>query len=72
MIVDGKKIAAQTERKLAKALAGLPRPLGLSITIVGDHPASRAYVERKQRLAARLGVAVYLHELIAEDSDALG
>jgi methylenetetrahydrofolate dehydrogenase (NADP+) / methenyltetrahydrofolate cyclohydrolase len=59
-LIDGKALAATIRRDLAKkvkerAAAALPLP-GLVTILVGDDPASKVYVARKQREAQQVGM----------------
>jgi methylenetetrahydrofolate dehydrogenase (NADP+) / methenyltetrahydrofolate cyclohydrolase len=68
-IIDGKAVAAELRERVAVgvrdlvAAAGVPP--GLAVVIVGDHPASRAYVGTKARVAEEVGIAARLIELAA-------
>ena len=44
-------------------------PPGLQVVLVGDHPASRAYVRTKARMAAEVGIDSGLVELPADVSE---
>lgn len=71
--IDGAAIAAKVleetkERALALAARGI-RP-GLAVVLVGDDPASRAYVRSKDRRAAELGFHSVKKELAATTSQA--
>ena len=58
-IIDGKKIAAQSLEKVAgniKALRARGITPGLAVIIVGDDPASLAYVRSKDKTCAALGM----------------
>ena len=71
-IIDGKAAAARLRRRVKEAVQGFTErhgtAPGLAVVIVGDHPASRAYVRTKTRVAEEVGVAGRLIEL-AEDTD---
>jgi methylenetetrahydrofolate dehydrogenase (NADP+)/methenyltetrahydrofolate cyclohydrolase len=59
-IIDGKRLAADIRADLAvrireRAERGLRRP-GLVTILVGDDPASRVYVARKQRESSEIGM----------------
>ena len=70
-IIDGKETAARLRTALAaevaefKARHGGTAP-GLRVIIVGDNPASRAYVRTKARMAAEVGMVGELIELPEE------
>jgi methylenetetrahydrofolate dehydrogenase (NADP+) / methenyltetrahydrofolate cyclohydrolase len=59
-IIDGKAAAAELRAKIAEDVAAFVahggRPPGLRVILVGDHPASQAYVGMKARMAAEVGI----------------
>jgi methylenetetrahydrofolate dehydrogenase (NADP+)/methenyltetrahydrofolate cyclohydrolase len=68
-VLDGRAVAAQIYVEVAKAVsarvaAGRPRPK-LATVLVGDDPASRTYVELKQRNAHSVGIDSEDHRLPA-------
>ncbi len=69
-IIDGKAAAAALRHEIGRAVeafrARQARPPGLAVVIVGDHPASRAYVRTKTRMAEAAGIDARLIELPAE------
>ena len=72
-IIDGKAAAAELRAEIAGQVrefaARHGRPPGLRVVLVGDHPASRAYVRTKARMAAEVGLDSGLIELPAEVSE---
>ncbi|MGH6897283.1 MAG: bifunctional 5,10-methylenetetrahydrofolate dehydrogenase/5,10-methenyltetrahydrofolate cyclohydrolase [Geminicoccaceae bacterium] len=60
LIVDGKAAAAELRAEIALGVAAFVarrgRPPGLRVVLVGDHPASRAYVGTKAKMAAAAGI----------------
>ncbi|MGD1938015.1 MAG: bifunctional methylenetetrahydrofolate dehydrogenase/methenyltetrahydrofolate cyclohydrolase FolD [Cyanophyceae cyanobacterium] len=60
-ILNGKALALRIQEKLAKKVAQLTtergRPPGLAVLMVGDNPASAAYVRNKGRACDRIGIA---------------
>jgi methylenetetrahydrofolate dehydrogenase (NADP+)/methenyltetrahydrofolate cyclohydrolase len=64
--VDGRAIAAQIQRELAARVAELKKlgviP-GLAFVRVGEDPASKVYVGRKEKACAELGIASETHVL---------
>lgn len=58
-IIDGKKIAASIQQKVANEIQELIskklRAPGLAVIIVGDDPASKIYVEKKRQACRELG-----------------
>lgn len=73
-ILDGKALAKATQARLAEKVqvwapkAG--RAPGLAVIMVGDHPASAAYVRNKERACDRVGIASFGQKLPAETSQA--
>lgn len=72
--IDGKSLARTTRRDLKAEIshwtqAGKRRP-GLVVVQVGEDPASKIYVAKKRRLAARIGCRSEVHELPAETPQA--
>ncbi len=61
MLVDGKKIAAQIEARLAKEVRTLRAQPHLVVVLVGDDPASAVYVRKKQEAAERVGIKFSLY-----------
>ena len=58
-ILDGKKIAAAIEQTLLERITLLKQrgvTPGLAVVLVGENPASQAYVRNKDRTCARLGM----------------
>jgi methylenetetrahydrofolate dehydrogenase (NADP+) / methenyltetrahydrofolate cyclohydrolase len=62
-ILDGKALANQMQAQLQTQVAALTpqvgRPPGLAVLMVGDNPASAAYVRNKELACDRLGIASY-------------
>jgi methylenetetrahydrofolate dehydrogenase (NADP+) / methenyltetrahydrofolate cyclohydrolase len=62
-LLDGKALATQIQDQLALEIQALTtsgqRPPGLAVIMVGDNPASAAYVRNKERACARVGIASY-------------
>ena len=68
--LDGKLLARQIRAEIAaavtaRAAAGKQKP-GLAVVLVGDDPASRAYVRNKQAGCAEVGMESSLHHLPAD------
>jgi methylenetetrahydrofolate dehydrogenase (NADP+) / methenyltetrahydrofolate cyclohydrolase len=59
-IIDGKAAAALLRAEIADQVAAYAarhgRPPGLRVILVGEHPASRAYVATKAKMAADVGI----------------
>ncbi|MBN3878563.1 MULTISPECIES: bifunctional methylenetetrahydrofolate dehydrogenase/methenyltetrahydrofolate cyclohydrolase FolD [unclassified Nostoc] len=62
-LLDGKALAAKIQQELAVAITQLQpkmgRPPGLAVLMVGDNPASAAYVRNKEKACAKVGIASF-------------
>lgn len=57
MIIDGKKIADEIQEEIKAKIALLPpRPPSLAVVIVGTHPPSQIYVNRKTHACEAVGI----------------
>lgn len=72
--LDGKALAQKIQSQLAADIASnhesRERPPGLAVVMIGDNPASAAYVRNKERACERLGVASFGSYLPANTSQA--
>lgn len=71
-IIDGKAIAAQMEEEMKVEVAELTasgtQP-GLAVVLVGEDPASKVYVGRKEKSCERLGIKSFGYKLPAETTE---
>ena len=62
-LMDGKALAQKIQTQLQQRIQTLQpqigRPPGLAVLMVGDHPASAAYVRNKERDCAKVGIASF-------------
>jgi methylenetetrahydrofolate dehydrogenase (NADP+) / methenyltetrahydrofolate cyclohydrolase len=62
-ILDGKALAEKIQQELASQIKELQtkigRPPGLAVLMVGDNPASAAYVRNKEKSCAKVGIASF-------------
>lgn len=62
-LLDGKALAAKIQQKLAQQITELQtkigRPPGLAVLMVGDNPASAAYVRNKEKACTKVGIASF-------------
>ena len=69
-LIDGKEVSASVIEAVTEAAAKLEREAGvkpgLAVVIVGDDPASHAYVNSKSRMAKQCGFNSIQHSLPAE------
>ncbi len=72
-LIDGRAIAAQIQRELVARVADLKARgvvPGLAFVRVGEDPASKVYVGRKEKACAELGIISETHVLPAATSEA--
>jgi methylenetetrahydrofolate dehydrogenase (NADP+)/methenyltetrahydrofolate cyclohydrolase len=72
-LIDGKAIAQKTHAATKAAAAALKErgiTPGLAVVLVGDDPASRAYVRSKDKMCHELGMHSVKHELPADTAQA--
>jgi methylenetetrahydrofolate dehydrogenase (NADP+) / methenyltetrahydrofolate cyclohydrolase len=72
-IIDGRAIAAQIQFELTARVAALIKrggQPGLAFVRVGEDPASRVYVGRKEKACAELGIVSETHVLAEQTSEA--
>ena len=62
-LLDGKALAQRIQTKLTQRIQALQpqigRPPGLAVLMVGDNPASAAYVRNKERACTKVGIASF-------------
>ncbi len=72
-LIDGRLIAAQIQTELKDRIAALRTrgvPPGLAFVRVGEDPASKVYVGRKEKACAELGIVSETHILPEQTSEA--
>ncbi|MBK4730336.1 bifunctional methylenetetrahydrofolate dehydrogenase/methenyltetrahydrofolate cyclohydrolase FolD [Oxynema sp. CENA135] len=69
-ILDGKALAQKIQQELRSRIEQLTqtadRPPGLAVLMVGDNPASAAYVRNKERACQKLGMASFGRHFTAD------
>lgn len=63
VLIDGKKMAADYQEKMAQQVSKMQTPPTLAVILVGDDPASLIYVKHKQKVAERVGIQSELFHL---------
>lgn len=62
-ILDGKALAAKIHQEISaitqETQGKIGRPPGLAVLMVGDNPASAAYVRNKERACSKVGIASF-------------
>ncbi|WP_110986252.1 bifunctional methylenetetrahydrofolate dehydrogenase/methenyltetrahydrofolate cyclohydrolase FolD [Acaryochloris thomasi] len=73
-LLDGKALSQKMQLELKAQVEALQphigRPPGLAVLMVGDNPASAAYVRNKERACARVGIASYGEHFAADTGQA--
>jgi len=69
-LIDGKSLAAQIRARLKEEIAELKLHPKLAVLLIGDDPASRLYVDLKEKACHEVGIATDIRRLPAETSDA--
>lgn len=71
MIIDGRQVASEIEANLKKAISSLQgRKPALAFILVGEHPASMAYVRMKKKKCIETGILskdIELPETVSEE-----
>ena len=74
-ILDGKALAAKIHQELRQQIQTLQpqlgRPPGLAVLMVGDNPASAAYVRNKERACGKVGIESFGRHFPADTSQEL-
>ncbi|MBW4489203.1 MAG: bifunctional methylenetetrahydrofolate dehydrogenase/methenyltetrahydrofolate cyclohydrolase FolD [Trichocoleus desertorum ATA4-8-CV12] len=73
-LIDGKALAQKIQAELAQQIQSLQaqygRPPGLAVLMVGDNPASAAYVRGKEKACEKVGMASFGQHLPATTTQA--
>lgn len=65
VLIDGKALAAQVKARVRDEVAKLPNQPGLAVILVGDNPASKVYVNGKEKDCAECGIRSFTYRLPA-------
>lgn len=70
MIIDGKAVAAEIQEELKREVSSIRgRKPALAVILVGDHPASNLYVNRKSKACENVGIQSIQCRLPADISE---
>ena len=73
-LLDGKALAAKMQAELTEQVKGLQaqegRPPGLAVLMVGDNPASAAYVGQKEKACIRVGITSFGKHFVEDATQA--
>lgn len=64
--IDGKELAAKVKESVRKEMAELQVKAGLAVILVGENPASRVYVNGKEKDCAECGIKSFTYHLPEE------
>ena len=64
--IDGKALAAQVKARVREEAEKLSRKPGLAVILVGENPASKVYVNGKEKDCAECGIVSFPHKLPEE------
>ena len=64
--IDGKALAAQVKEQVRAEVEHLSRKPGLAVILVGENPASKVYVNGKEKDCAECGIVSFPYKLPAE------
>lgn len=67
-LIDGKKIASDILDSLSERVQRFKRKIGLAFLLVGENPASLAYVRMKKKACAKIGLHSIVEEFAADAS----
>ena len=69
MILDGKMVSKKILKNLSEKIKTLEKTPHLAVIIVGDDPASKVYVNNKQKTALEIGIKSSIIEFPADISE---
>jgi len=69
-ILDGRVVAQAVRDRLKKEIEQESLHPGLAVILVGDNPASKAYIRMKEKACAEIGIQSFEHFLSASDGPA--
>lgn len=58
IVVDGKKLALEIQKKLKEEVRGLDKKVRLAVVFIGGDPASESYIKRKKSVGEKIGIEV--------------
>ena len=68
IIIDGKALAAKLKRQVKEEALALPRQPGLAVVLIGDNPASRKYLDSKEKDCRDCGFLSFEYRLPEDTS----
>ena len=68
-IIDGKALALKIKQQVKEAAEALPRQPGLAVVLIGDNPASRKYLDSKEKDCRDCGFLSFEYRLPEDTSE---
>jgi len=62
-IIDGKAIAGEIQNEIMESVLKLNKKPGLAVILVGEDPASKVYVNNKEKMCNKLGIKSFMYKL---------
>jgi len=69
ILMDGKSLASEIKNKLVEEAKSMEKTPGLAVILVGENPASKKYVQMKERACDEVGISHKVHRLEENVSD---
>lgn len=68
-IIDGKVISAEIQEEIKREVELLDKKPGLAVILVGEDPASKVYVNNKEKMCKKLGINSFMYKLSEDTSE---
>lgn len=68
-IIDGKVISAEIQEEIKREVELLDKKPGLAVILVGEEPASKVYVNNKEKMCKKLGINSFMYKLSEDTSE---
>lgn len=62
-IIDGKAISNEIQNEIMNKVLSLDKKPGLAVILVGEDPASKVYVNNKEKMCNKLGIKSFMYKL---------
>ncbi len=68
-IIDGKVISTEIQEEIKREVELLDKKPGLAVILVGEDPASKVYVNNKEKMCKKLGINSFMYKLSEDTSE---
>lgn len=68
-IINGKVISAEIQEEIKREVELLDKKPGLAVILVGEDPASKVYVNNKEKMCKKLGINSFMYKLSEDTSE---